>query len=298
MFSLFKAKEIWGIIHNMRKFILTILAFLFLAQSSYALCFSDFCKEEAAIKRVLNSQVKYANRNNLEKFINTYDKKYISADGFNLDTFSSVIEDIWNTYDNLKYKIEIDDITIKNDTATAKLIEKTAAKVELSKTYKGDLNSTANTIYHLKKNKAGKWKVISDEILDETTTIFYGNAQDLDVKLTGPDCIPANTDYTAMLEFEPPRGVLAIASIAVDLAEYPQKPTKEVFRTLPDDNILERIFTSNDKNLNEFIVASIGLTQSQITESSVNLSLVGFGYVIKRVNVIKESSGGENVKNK
>lgn len=282
----------------MRKFILTILAFLFFAQSSYALCFLDFCKEEAAIKRVLNSQVKYANRNNLGKFINTYDEKYISADGFNLETFSNVIKDIWNTYDNLKYKIEIDDITIKNDTATAKLIEKTSAKVELSKTYKGDLNSTANTIYHLKKNKTGKWKVISDEILDETTTIFYGNAQDLDVKLTGPEIIPAKTDYTAILEFEPPRGIFAIASIAVDLAEYPQKPTKEVFRTLPDDNILERIFTSNDKNLNEFIVASIGLTQSQITESSVNLSLVGFGYVIKRVNVIKESSGGENVKDK
>ena len=29
---------------------------------------------------------------------NTYDSKYINADGFNLDTFSSLIKDIWNTY--------------------------------------------------------------------------------------------------------------------------------------------------------------------------------------------------------
>ena len=39
-----------------------------------------------------------------------------------------------------------------------------------------------------------------------------------------------------------------------------QVQTKEVFRSMPEDNILERIFTSNDNNKNEYVIASIGLT--------------------------------------
>ncbi len=62
--------------------------------------------------------------------------------------------------------------------------------------------------------------------------------------------------------------------------------TQEVFRALPEDNILERLFTSNDDNFNEYIVASIGLTKTAVDDMSVKLSLTGFGYVIKRVNVV------------
>ena len=115
--------------------------------------------------------------------------------------------------------------------------------------------------------------------------MLYGDAKGLDVKLTVPELIDANTDYTASLEFLPPNETLAIASIASDKVEYPQKPTEEIFRPLPEDNILERILTSNNENADEYVVASIGLTKSKVTDASLKLSLTGFGYTIKRVNV-------------
>ena len=48
---------------------------------------------------------------------------------------------------------------------------------------------------------------------------------------------------------------------------------------------MERLFTSNNDNFNEYIVASIGLTKTAVDDLSVKLSLSGFGYLIKRVNV-------------
>ena len=67
---------------------------------------------------------------------------------------------------------------------------------------------------------------------------------------------------------------------------------------MPEDNILERIFTSNNDNVNEYIVASIGLTKTSLTPSSLNLSLMGFGYTIRRVNVIPIEEKSLNDKDK
>ena len=100
------------------------------------------------------------------------------------------------------------------------------------------------------------------------------------------------------MEFVPPEDTIAIASIASDKVEYPQKQAKEVFRKLPDDNILERLFISNSDNVNEYIVASIGLTKADVSDLSIKLSLTGFGYQIIRVNVLPEKQEDENVKDK
>jgi hypothetical protein len=165
----------------------------------------------------------------------------------------------------------------------------------MSNTYNGELKSVANTTYYLEK-KDNKWKVVSDTVLDEMTSMLYGAAKDLDIKLSAPEKIEANKEYCATLEFIPPKETLAIASIASDIVEYPQKPTEEVFRALPEDHILERLFTSNNKNANEYIVASIGLTQTDRDYTGIKLSLTGFGYAIRRVNVIHPEAGENNVK--
>ena len=116
--------------------------------------------------------------------------------------------------------------------------------------------------------------------------------------MTAPQEIQAGKEYTASLEFTPPDDVIAIASIASDKVEYPQKQAKEVYRKLPDDNILERIFVSNSDSVNEYVVASIGLTKADISDLSIKLSLTGFGYKIIRVNVVPESSEDVNVKDR
>lgn len=279
----------------MKKISILLLAFFLLTPQSYAWFWSDFNSEEKAIERLLNSQVKYANRTNFKKFINTYDSSYKNSDGFNLEIYSNLIKDIWKTYDDIEYSIEIKKITVNNNKATAELVEKSFADIKMTKAYDGELKSFADTIYNLEKIN-GKWKVVSDTVLDETTSMLYGSAKNLDVKLTVPNKIESNKEYCATLEFTPPQDTIAIASIASDIVEYPQKPTEEVFRALPEDNILERLFTSNTKNANEYIVASIGLTKTSINDLSLKLSLTGFGYAIKRVNVIHENNGENDVK--
>ena len=207
-----------------------------------------------------------------------------------------MVQDIWKTYNNIKYDILIKDIKIVKDKAIVNLVETSRADIPLSDVYDGELNSRAETRYYLEK-KRGEWKIVSDDVLSETTYMLYGDARGLDIKLIAPLEIEANKDYTATLEFEPPKETLAIASIASDIVEYPQKPTQEVFRSLPDDNILERIFTSNNKNANEYIVASIGITKTALCNMNIKLTLTGFGYAIQRVNVKPVVTGECNVKN-
>lgn len=279
----------------MKKFLLTIFALSIITQPSFAWSWFQYDTDEYAVKKLLKSQIKYANNTNFEKFIKTYDSKYTNSDGFNLDVYSNLIKDIWNTYDNIKYGIDISKIDIQGNKATVDLVETSYAKLKMNDAYDGELKSNANTIYYLEK-KNGAWKVVSDKVVNETTTMLYGNAKDLEINLTVPQEIEANKEYCATLEFTPPKETIAIASIASDIVEYPQKPTKEVFRALPEDNILERLFTSNDQNVNEYVVASIGLTKTSVCNLNINLSLTGFGYAIKRVNVIQNDNGENNDK--
>lgn len=279
----------------MKKLLLLILLIMTFNSPAQAWCWSTQDSDLKAVEKVLKDQVKYANRTNFTKFIETYDSKYKNSDGFNLEIYSNLIKDVWNTYDKIKYDIEIKNITIEGHKAKVNLTETSFANIEMTEVYKGELKSFANTVYDLEKIN-GKWKVVSDTVLDETTSMLYGQAKGLDIKLSAPNQIEANKEYCATLEFTPPLKTLAIASIASDIVEYPQKPTKEVFRTLPEDNILERLFTSNNKNANEYIVASIGLTQTSVDDINIKLNLTGFGYTIKRVNVIPTRIGGNNVK--
>lgn len=279
----------------MKKLLSLLFISTLLIQPCFAWSFDNGNNEKKAVEKLLKSQVRYANRTNFDKFINTYDDKYMNSDGFNLEVYSKLVRDIWNTFDNIKYGIEIKKIDIDGNKATVELVETSFAELEMTKAYDGELKSIANTIYNLEKKENG-WKVVSDTVLDETTSMLYGNAKDLDIKLTVPSSIEANTDYIATLEFTPPNETLAIASIASDIVEYPQKKTEEVFRALPEDNILERIFTSNTKNTNEYIVASIGLTKTSVCNLDLKLSLTGFGYTIKRVNVIHNNNGANDVK--
>lgn len=256
-----------------------------------------FNNDTREIKSLLNSQVRYANRTNFDKFIATYDKSYVNSDGFNLETYSNLVKDIWDTYDKIVYGIKIKDISVQEDDAKVEVTEYSYADIPVSEKMDGVLKSESESIYYLKKMD-GDWKVISDKVLSESTSMLYGDAKELDIKLTAPQNIDAGVEYTASLEFTPPENVIAIASIANDKVEYPQKQAKEVYRKFPEDNILERLFVSNSDNLNEYVVASIGLTKADVDDLSIKLSLTGFGYKIVRVNVVPKASEDVNDQDK
>lgn len=274
---------------RMRKFILSLFVSLVFIQSVSAKNFIG--KDERAVRNLIKSQVHYANKMDLKKLVSTYDKNYINGDGLNLDLYSNLVQDIWNSYGDIEYNVFVKSVNIENDKAIANVIEKSNANVRASRVLTGKLTSVSNSVYYFNKTAKG-WKVVSDKVLDETTSLMYGEAVNLDIKMTVPKEVEPDTEYSAILEFEPPKNMLAIASLASDRVEYPQKQTQEVFRALPEDNILERLFISNSENFNEYIVASIGLTKTSVDDLSVKLSLTGFGYLIKRVNVIGADKGG------
>ena len=282
----------------MKKFLLTILLSVVFAQAGYPEnCFSKFNifnNNARSIKATLNSQIRYANNLKFDKFISTYDKDYKNGDGYNLEVYSKLVQELWQNYSNIKYGIKIKDIEFQEDgTAKVQLVETSHANIPISKTMNGILSSEANSIYYLKKTD-GKWKVTSDKIIDEVTSMLYGDAMNLDIKLSAPKEVSPGDEYTASLEFVPPKDTFAIASIAKDNVEYPQKQAKEVFRKFPEDNILERLFIANSDNYNEYIIASIGLTKADIKDLSIKLSLTGYGYQIIRVNVVNKDH--ENIK--
>ncbi len=287
----------------MKKRILIILLALLISPATFA--GSDFNlfklyasnSDTREIKSLLRSQVKYANKTNFKKFIATYDESYVNADGFNLETYSNIVKDVWDTYDKVVYGVKIKDIDINDNGAKVEVTETSYANIPVSEKMDGVLRGESESIYYLKKIN-GDWKVVSDEVVSESTSMLYGTAKDIDISLTAPLSVNAGEEYTATLEFTPPENVIAIASIASDKVEYPQKQAKEVFRKLPEDNILERLFISNKDNANEYIVASIGLTQADIEDLSIKFSLTGFGYKIIRVNVVPAASEDTNEENK
>lgn len=264
----------------MKRLIVLILFFIFITPADAHI----FSTPEKAVKNVILSQFKYANRGNFNKFISTFDSDYVNSDGFDLKIYSDLVKDIWSTYNNLHYSVKIKDVSVDEDTAVVNVTEYTTANLKLTENCLGELDSQSESTYYLRKTN-GKWKVFSDSVSDETTKMLYGEARNLDIKLTVPVIVDANEEYTASLEFITPNNMVAIASIAADKVEYPQPKTKEVFRAMPEDHILERLFTANNDNANEYVIASIGLTQTDICDLSIKMSLTGFGYVIKRVNV-------------
>ena len=281
------------------KKILTTLSILLLINPVYAFDFQSYIAEYKAenevksVKRFLEKQADYANRSNFKKFISTYDEEYVSADGFDKKVFSEMIKDIWSSYKDVDYDINIKKITVEDGKAVAELIETSYAKLSMTDAYKGELKSESDIIYYLERDNKGTWKITKDEVLSESTSMLYGAAKGMDIKLIVPEYITPNTDYLATLEFTPPSETFAIASLAADKVEFPQKPTKEVFRPLPDDNILERFFTSNNGDANEYVVASIGLTKTSVDDLSLKFKLTGFGYAIKRVNVVEKNVEGQ-----
>ena len=280
----------------MKKLLSIICIMLAFCGQSFALDSSNLFKlnifhnDTRSVKSLLNSQIKYANKADFDRFISTYSKDYKNADGYDLEVYSKLVKDLWSNYGNIRYGIKIKDINFEDDkNATVELCEYSHADIPVTKKMSGILESEANSIYYLKKID-GKWKVSSDKVIDEVTSMLYGEAANLDIKLTAPKEVTPGYEYCATLEFVPPKDTFAIASIAKDKVEYPQKQPQEVFRKLPEDNILERLFIANSDKTNEYVIASIGLTRADIKDLSIKLSLTGFGYQIIRVNVVDELS--------
>ena len=245
-----------------------------------------------AVKRTLYLHQKYANSYNLDKLRSLYSEQFINADGLNKELYFDLIKKTWASYPDIKYKMDIINIQVDGDMAVVQVNE-SADATTTSKSgmvnENGLLSSISNSVYYFEKIN-NEWLITSDHIIFEKTSLRYGSAKNIQIELSAPCQILANTQYTTSLNIEPPKNSLVIASIGRENITYPQTVAEEIFRKLPDDGTLERVFVSNSKNLNEYAVASFGITKAEISNGTeVKIYVTGLGFVMSRVNVIPKN---------
>lgn len=245
------------------------------------------------IKAVINQQTVYTNRYDLDGLSSLYAKDFTNSDGFNKEVYFKLIKETWETYPDIIYKTHINNIEFSDNYATV-VVDETAIATsketvgELSVI--GELYSTSKCVYFLEK-QGTKWVISSEKILDETSTLKYGNARYSKIELSAPKQIGANQDYTATLKVTAPKDSAVIASISKENIVYPQTKAEDAFRRLTGDNILERVFHSNSENVNEYTVASVGITRAEptYTPDEVRVYMGGLAFIMTRVNVVPKN---------
>ena len=262
------------------------------------------------IKKVIDQQSAYTNKYDLKGLASLYANNFVNSDGFNKDVYFKLIEETWKTYPDITYKTEIKNIEFSDNYATVFTNEVAIAtsQEEIGDlTAIGELYSTSQCVYYLEKQGA-KWLINSEKIIEETSTLKYGDARYINIELNAPKQIGANKDYTSTLKVDAPKDSIVIASINKENIVYPQTKSDDAFRKMPDDNILERVFLSNKDNVNEYAVASIGITRAEnYTDNQIRVYMGGLAFIMTRINVIPENKfikledkkeSAENGKNK
>lgn len=250
------------------------------------------------IKSVINQQTIFTNKYDLDGLATLYTKDFVNSDGFNKEVYFDLIKDTWKTYPDIVYKTHINNIEFSDnyatvfvdETAIATALEKIESNYENVDNYiVGELYSTSKCVYHLEK-QGSKWLINSEKIIDETSTLKYGDARYTNIQLTAPKQIGADKDYTVTLKVDAPKDSVVIASINKENIVYPQTKSEDAFRKLPDDNILERVFKSNKNNVNEYAVASIGITRAENdTPNNIRVYMGGLAFIMTRINVVPEN---------
>ncbi len=286
----------------MKKLILTILIAIMLTPTAFAAhrnnSFKTVVKQPTQHLRVLDSEIRntikmqseYTKKYDKEGLLSLYSDNYYNADGFDKTIYSDLIDKTWKMYPDIKYKTVIQKIDIVGNTAIVYVTEyaKATAKEKVNENdVNGSLSSESNCIYYLEK-VGNKWLITSDSITNEKTVLTYGEANQIQMDLIVPQIVNAGKEYTATLSIKLNKpGMIAIASIGQEKITYPQINAEEVFRKLPKDGMLERVFKANKNNFNEYTVASVGITRANVAKNNeIKLMVTGLGYVITRTNII------------
>lgn len=290
----------------MKKLIILLSALLILCPKSFAqsdnIAFLDqkgfFTKPSSClspydeVKRTMLLHLKYANGYNINGLKTLYADNYMNSDGLNKSIYFDLIKKTWESYPDIRYRSEIKSIDVNGNTAVVQVIENATATTQSKSGIldeNGLLESISNSVYYLEKTN-NEWLITTDHIITEKTFLKYGSAKTIFVDLNAPCQIPAGTQYTSTFAIDQPKNSLIIASIGKENITYPQSTAEEVFRKLPNDGVLERVFTSNKDNINEYTVASYGITQAEMGKGpELKIYVTGLGFIMSRVNVIPKN---------
>ncbi len=291
----------------MKKYILALLFTITLLSTTPAFALTNetfnsigFHKRaEAApaeqIKKIFSNYEKYSNNHDLQNLLNLHDETYRSSDGYDKKRLKDLAIESWKEYPDVKYSVKILSIDVDIDNATVMTQEKlsgiSTASVEYVKG-NGYIDSESTSIYYLKRF-SNEWRIVSDFVITEKTSMRYGIARFIPMSIDAPAIVGPNEEYTAILKVNVPKSYLALISINNEPITYPVERSKEVFRSLKNDGIQERILISNNGTKNENAIASIGIARPNIKNNNINVNIVGIAFLSSRVNVIKHKIESE-----
>lgn len=232
----------------------------------------------------------YTIKKDVKNIRSCFSDDFVNNDGYDIDVYMKSVKNGFESYNNRVITTKILSISVNDDYAVAHVNEheeSETAKPVSNIEGNGLVIASADVYYYLKKN-GRKWQITSANVIDENCSILYGSAKNVYFSLNIPNQVKAGSEYTASLSFAPIKDVFVMASISQEPAIYPMPFSQEMFKTVKGDGLLERIFKANSDNYNEYVIASIGMTKANVvSESDINLRLVGSAYVIRRVNVFK-----------
>ncbi|MBR1908165.1 hypothetical protein IJ818_04430 [bacterium] len=281
----------------MKRFILTIIFILFLipqadaAQKTLEQQSNTLAVKE--IRAVLNEYVQYENSKNMEGIKRLHADDYMTVDAMPKKVYVDIIDKTWKKYTNIKQELKIKNIEVNGNYAIAEVTEilkgSTSELID-DKTVEGTLTSVSNIVYYMRKTQ-NQWKFVSDYVVDEQTVLAFEKAKELNIEFTAPSRVLAGKEYVATFNVQGiPKDSFVVATIGQEKIIYPHKNAEEVYRKVPQDGILERVFKSNQDNLNEYIVVTYCITKPVLTKTKqIETLLTGVGYIINRVNVVPEN---------
>lgn len=245
------------------------------------------------IKALFDLQTEYTNKYDIKKLASLYADNYVDNDGYTKKVYFKLIQDTWDTYPDITYKTEIKNIKVNGDYAVVETFETAVATDDEDSEViaaHGELNSTATCVYYLKRVNE-KWLISAEHVVEEQSTLKYGDARFVKMELNAPSLIGAGEEYTAELKVDLPKDQIVIASINKERIVQPVKKDTEVFKRLPEEQILERVFNANTDNINEYAVASVGITKSEkIDDELMKVYMNGLAFIITRVNVVPKNN--------
>ena len=229
----------------------------------------------------------YALNKNIKKIKEFYSEDFVNNDGFDFDTFFKSAKDSLNGCNYKVIETKIQSISVNDDYAVAHVIENSEGEtLKPTDGIEGNgLVLSSSEIYYYLQKKNRKWVITSMSVIDESTSILYGTAKNVYFSLNVPTQVKSGSEYLATLSFAPMKDMLVTASLTAEPIKYPYAKQKEVFKTVKGDGILERYLTANSQNYNEYVVATIGISNPKLIAENFSMNLSGSAFVFRRVNV-------------
>lgn len=253
----------------------------------------EYNKELKSIKALIKLQNNLANKHDLKSLKPLYTDNYVNNDGFNLELYFKNVEETWAECKDLTYDTKILSVEINGDYAAVNVEETAFGTIfetveDLS--IAGEIHSKSTGIYHLNKI-GGKWFISGETLLTDESSLLYGDARFMNIELNVPSQVGAGESYTSTLKVDTDENTFIIASIERDPVTYPSNLPKGTLRAIPQTNILERVITANNDNINEYSVASLAISKTKgDTFDNYKIYMAGLACIMKRVNVIPKNN--------